>query len=144
MLNPQLKTRRSTDRRWVSLMAAIGLAMSCSVGQGAELSIGTASADITPDEPVPLTGYRSVRISRSVHSRCTANVLALEARVGDEVVDQAIMVSCDLCVIRPGIQRIANDSPTFASPATIPLIQNTGIGFIFSSKGDMTFTVFCS
>jgi len=71
---------------------------------GAELWIGAAAADITPDEPVPLTGYASVRISKGIHSRCTANVLALEARAGKKIVDQAIMVSCDLCVIRPGIQ----------------------------------------
>ena len=71
---------------------------------GAELWIGAASADITPDQPVPLTGYRTVRISKSVHSRCTANVLALEAKESGKVVDQAILVSCDLCVIRPGIQ----------------------------------------
>ena len=72
--------------------------------RGAELFVGAATADITPDEPVPLTGMRTVRISRSIHSRCTANVLALESRDGDQVLDQAILVSCDLCVIRPGIQ----------------------------------------
>jgi len=71
---------------------------------GSELWIGAATADITPDRPVPLTGYASVRVSKSVLSRCTANVLALEAREGDKVVDRAILVACDLCVIRPGIQ----------------------------------------
>ena len=80
------------------------VALGVSSAFGAELWIGAATADITPDGPVPLTGYRSVRISKSVHSRCKASVLALEAREGDQVVDQAIMVSCDLCVIRPGIQ----------------------------------------
>jgi hypothetical protein len=68
------------------------------------LWIGAATADITPDRPVPLTGGKSVRVSRGIQSRCTANVLALESRDGDRVVDQAILVSCDLCVIRPGIQ----------------------------------------
>lgn len=70
----------------------------------AELWIGAATADITPDRPVPLTGNTSVRIAREIQSRCTANVLALESRDGQRVVDQAILVSCDLCVIRPGIQ----------------------------------------
>jgi len=89
-----------------------------SVASGSELWIGAAAADITPDEPVPLTGFRSVRISKSIHSRCTANVLALEARDGDKVVDQAILVSCDLCVIRPGIQdgfreRVSDRLPDF-------------------------------
>jgi hypothetical protein len=70
----------------------------------AELWIGVATADIAPDGPVPLTGFQAVRISTSVLSHATANVLALEARQGGRVLDQAILVSCDLCVIRPGIQ----------------------------------------
>jgi hypothetical protein len=81
---------------------AIGLALSSATA--AELWIGAATADITPDRPVPLTGGASVRIGREIQSRLTANVLALESREGDRAVDQAIMVSCDLCVIRPGIQ----------------------------------------
>lgn len=59
---------------------------------------------LTPDRPVPLTGGTSVRIAREILSRCTANVLALESRERERAVDQAILVSCDLCVIRPGIQ----------------------------------------
>jgi len=70
----------------------------------AELLVGAATADITPDGPVALTGYRTVRVSKGILSRCTANVLALESRDGGKVLDQAILVSCDLCVIRPGIQ----------------------------------------
>ena len=70
----------------------------------AELWIGAATADITPKPPVALTGFQSVRITRTIQSPLTANVLALESRQGDRVVDQAILVSCDLCVIRPGIQ----------------------------------------
>ncbi|MFA5192290.1 MAG: hypothetical protein WC740_16400 [Verrucomicrobiia bacterium] len=72
--------------------------------KAAALWVGAATADITPDRPVPLTGNVSVRIAREIQSRLTANVLALESREGDRAVDQAIMVSCDLCVIRPGIQ----------------------------------------
>lgn len=68
------------------------------------LWIGAATADITPDRPVPLTGNASVRIGREIQSRLTANVLALESREEGRCVDQAILVACDLCVIRPGIQ----------------------------------------
>lgn len=88
----------------VILLLGLVIAVADTAATGSELWIGTATADITPDKPVPLTGYRTVRISQKIHSRCTANVLALEARDGDEVIDQAILVSCDLCVIRPGIQ----------------------------------------
>jgi hypothetical protein len=84
------------------LLLSPGLAIS--PAGAAELWIGAATADITPDRPVPLTGNTSVRIAREVLSRCTANVLALESRNGQQFVDQAILVSCDLCVIRPGIQ----------------------------------------
>jgi hypothetical protein len=72
--------------------------------RAAELWIGTATVNITPDRPVPLTGNTTVRISTDVLSPCTANVLALESRDGNRAVDQAILVSCDLCVIRPGLQ----------------------------------------
>lgn len=87
----------------VAVIAAFVLAGN--IAAGADLWIGSATADITPDRPVPLTGMRTVRVSKSILSRCTASVLALESRDGDQTLDQAILVSCDLCVIRPGIQQ---------------------------------------
>jgi hypothetical protein len=39
------------------------------------------------------------RIARTVESPVTATALALESRAGDKVVDQAILVSCDLVTI---------------------------------------------
>lgn len=73
----------------IAVAAVLGM-VTCVGGRAADLFVGAATADITPDRPVPLTG---VRISRAIHSRCTANVLALESREGDRVVDQAILVS---------------------------------------------------
>ncbi len=64
------------------------------------LLIGAATADITPELPVVLAG---MRIAQRIQSRCKASVLALESREGDRVIDQAIMISCDLCIL-PGIQ----------------------------------------
>ena len=69
-----------------------------------ELKIGVAQADITPDRPVALTGGRTAPISKGVNSPVTANVLALETLEAGKPVESAIIVSCDLCVIRPGIQ----------------------------------------
>lgn len=80
------------------------LAVAVDLAGAAELWFGAATADITPPGPVPLTGYQAVRISKSVLSRSTANVLVLESRAGQRVLDQAVLISCDLCVIRPGIQ----------------------------------------
>ncbi len=68
------------------------------------LWIGAATADITPPLPAALTGRQTVRITRTIQSPLAANVLALESREGDRVVDQAIMVSCDLCMFDPGLQ----------------------------------------
>jgi hypothetical protein len=90
--------------RWVITACALSLAPALAPARAAELWIGAATADITPVRPLPLTGGTTVRIAREVLSRCTANVLALESREGQRMVDQAILVSCDLCVIRPGIQ----------------------------------------
>ena len=73
----------SKYRLFLSVLIAICGAifvLRASGAAGSELWIGAATADITPDEPVPLTSHRSVRISKSIQSRCTANVLALEAR----------------------------------------------------------------
>ena len=70
----------------------------------AELYVGAATADVTPPDGAPLTGYHDVRFSRGVHSPLKAVVLALESREGDKVVDQAILIACDQCVIRPGVQ----------------------------------------
>jgi hypothetical protein len=72
--------------------------------RAAELYVGAATADITPPDGAPLTGYHDVRCTQTVHSPLTANVMAIECREGDKRIDFAILVACDLCVIRPGIQ----------------------------------------
>jgi len=69
-----------------------------------ELHIGSASVSITPDKPVALCGQVHTRISNQVESPVTATALAVEARDGDKVLDQAIMVSCDLAGIEDGLQ----------------------------------------
>jgi hypothetical protein len=75
-------------------------AMNCAA---AELRIGASTISITPDKPVALDGLRNLRISKKVESPVTATALALESRDGNKVLDQAIIVSCDLVAIRQGI-----------------------------------------
>jgi hypothetical protein len=72
----------------------------------AELRIGAATVSITPDQPVALDGHRGLRVSKKVESPCTATALALESRDGDKVLDQAVIVSCDIVAIRTGIQEM--------------------------------------
>jgi hypothetical protein len=92
--------------------AGIGVVVACALLAGgtwgdakaAELLVGAATTSITPDEPVAVSGQFPTRIARTVENPCTATALALEAREGDKVADQAIMVSCDLVAIRGTIQ----------------------------------------
>lgn len=67
--------------------------------QAAELHAGGATVSITPDRPVALSGQMHTRVAREVESPVTATALALESRDGDKVLDQAILVSCDLVAI---------------------------------------------
>lgn len=92
--------------RTVPVVAAV-LLLATAATLGAEraapktqLLVGTATADITPPLPVVLEGQQVVR---KLHSPLAATVLALESRQGDRVIDQAILISCDLCIL-PGIQ----------------------------------------
>ena len=89
------------------LMLTLGLA--ALPAKAAELWIGAATADITPDQSVALDGHRNLRMSNKIESRITATALALESRDGDKSLDQAIIVSCDLVGIRQGIVEKVRD-----------------------------------
>lgn len=69
----------------------------------ATLRIGAATVDITPSQPVALSGQRHVRISKKPTTPIQVSAVALESVEGDQVLDQAIFVSCDLVAIRQGI-----------------------------------------
>jgi len=71
--------------------------------QAAQLWVAATTVDITPDQPVALSGQRRVRIAKEAQTPISAAVLAVESREGDKSLDQAIMVSCDLVAIRAGI-----------------------------------------
>lgn len=88
--------------RPLSIALAI-LALSLQPLRSADLHLGAATVDITPDRPVALSGQRHVRISKKPATPIQVSALALESREGDRVLDQAIFVSCDLVAIRQGI-----------------------------------------
>ena len=90
-------------------LAGLVLLFPSATVRAAELWIGAATVDITPSEPVALDGQRNVRISQKPETPITATALALESRDGDKALDQAIMVSCDLVAIRPGLLQMVRD-----------------------------------
>ena len=69
-----------------------------------QIHAGWAMTSITPDLPVALAGQFHKRISERIETPVTATALAIETRVGDQAIDQAIMVSCDLVIIADHIQ----------------------------------------
>ncbi len=66
--------------------------------QTAPLTIGWASRDITPCQPVVLGGQHKMRISEGVNAPVTVNALALTA--GDSAEAAVIFVSCDIAGFR--------------------------------------------
>lgn len=87
----------------VPLLLSLVFVFTIASVHAAQLHVGAATIDITPDQPVALDGQRNVRISKKVDTHLFATALAIESREGDRVVDQAVFVSCDLVAIRQGI-----------------------------------------
>ncbi len=79
-----------------TLMAAFAIS---SPILGAELFVGVASTDVSPEEPASLAGQNHLRISKGIESPLTTNVVVVESRNGEESLDLAIMVSCDIAII---------------------------------------------
>ncbi len=77
----------------------INILLSPQGGLAAELLVGTAVVDITPAEPVAVSGQFHLRIAKTAETPVTANVIALESREEGLSRDVAIMVSCDLLYI---------------------------------------------
>ena len=88
------------EMKSLSLAAGAVILAWAGVASAAELWIGAAQADITPDRPISLSGQFYNRISTNILSRCTANVLALESRENGKPGDCAILVSLDVVSLR--------------------------------------------
>ncbi len=87
------------------LLALSFACLSCitTTALSAQLHAGAFTVDITPGQPVGLDGQRNIRISEQAETPLQAAVLALEARDGDQSLDHAVIVSCDLVAIRDGV-----------------------------------------
>ncbi len=101
------------------ILLLLGLsAFPLGAGEAAELRVGAATANITPDRPVALAGQGHLRVAPEVESPVTATVLALESRAGEESAEQSILIACDLIAIRGGVleavrARLADRLPEF-------------------------------
>ena len=85
----------------VSLLA-VGPALKATLAaeEAGSLRVGWATADITPDRPVPLVGFSYARVSEGVLDAITATALALESVATDGTGEMVVLVSCDLISIR--------------------------------------------
>ena len=83
--------------------------LSASPSAANQLLVGTATADITPEGPVALRGQFHLRISKSVETPLSAGVVALESRNGDQSLDAAVMVACDLIAISDDVRRMVRE-----------------------------------
>lgn len=106
---------RRTFRACFTILAA---AIVAPAAAASDLHAGAASVSITPDRPVALSGQMHTRISKSVRSPVVANALALESREGDRMLDQAVLVACDLVaipdsILRKSRERVAARIPGF-------------------------------
>jgi hypothetical protein len=100
----------------ITVICLLAIALMVTTATAAELWIGAATTDITPDQPVALDGHRNLRISNKIESRISATVLAMESRDGTNTLDQAIIVSWDLVGVRPGILEKVRDKVKLRLP----------------------------
>ncbi|HQL77452.1 MAG TPA: hypothetical protein PLU91_04580 [Verrucomicrobiota bacterium] len=112
------------------LILAAAVTVNCCA---AELRIGTATISITPDKPVALDGQFNLRVSRGVDNPVTATAVAIEAREGDRVTDQAILLSADLVAFRTAIppllrERLREKLPDFDPRKLVPTATHTHTG----------------
>ncbi len=96
--------------RVLVLLCVLAGSFANSAATAAELHVGAATADITPEGPVAVSGQFHLRIARKVETPVTANAIALESRRGDESIDAAVMVSCDVVTIPTEVLRLVREA----------------------------------
>jgi len=78
--------------------------------------VGWASVDVTPDQPVTLTGQFHTRVATTVHDPVTATALALESGSA-----QALVVSLDAVWIKDAVRDACRDKLRALIPDFDPL-----------------------
>jgi len=99
------------------------------------IEVGWSRTDVTPTGPVSLWGQMHRRLSRFVRDPLTATVLALRGGglASGHGLDHAVVVSCDLCGIDPGLQarlraRLAGRLPGLDAEAVVLCATHTHTG----------------
>ncbi|MBP8258208.1 MAG: hypothetical protein KA118_00925 [Verrucomicrobia bacterium] len=87
---------------------------------GAELHIGAACTDITPERPVALDGQFNTRISTNIDNPLLATAVAIEAREGGQSVDEAIFLSADIVAFRGAVPPLVRRQLSAKLPAFDP------------------------
>lgn len=80
----------------LSLLAAGTSLYASNEGDAGGLKLGWASADITPNKPVVITGGSSARVSEGVKDHIYATALAMESTGNNGASDTVILASLDL------------------------------------------------
>ena len=101
-----------------SFLALLAVVAVCGAAHtsAATLHVGAASCDITPDQPVFLSGQFNTRVSRGVSCPVTANIVALESRDGDKTLERAIVISMDTVVIYEPFFKVFKEAMCKALP----------------------------
>jgi hypothetical protein len=80
------------------------------IAAGGELRVGTAIADLTPAEPVAVSGQFHLRIATKAETPIEASVIVLESGEEGAKRDAAVFVSCDVVVIPNEVRGLVRDA----------------------------------
>ncbi len=105
-------------KKW--LVVLVILMSCCTFLSAAELKVGVAKADITPEKSVPLWGQFNFRPSDGVLSPITVNVCAVEAFENGKSIDSAIMVSVDVVGVPTDFAKMAREKAVAQDPTITP------------------------
>ena len=94
------------------------------------IKIGWAEADITPAGKCELYGQYYQRVSKGVHSRLGATVLAMQSESGE----QAIMISVDLIAVLPNRTTPAHDASHSVAGGPSSVVGSSSIELAKLSK----------